>query len=326
MEELKTKITILLLIGVLRCNPNGDPNKGGIPRRFSDSKIGYIMPGCIHRNIRDELEEEEKGSILQLRTEDSLDYLAVKSKVYNDPDFQTAIESNDVALFKKILQEKYTDTRIFGLTFPEKSEDSDENEKKSSEKKAKKKSAKENRGDGRVDGFNITGPLHFDIAKTVLPINLIEAQIGRSYNMNEDGIVPESGTFNATTTVVEKGLYKTTASVASITAKKSGYKEDDNGRIINAIKNMYRERSSSMRPEGHMTVQALLVWKQDLKNGHLIPPEKLWKTVQIVHSDKEGCEDNFDDYRLIIDESLGIRPELEVIELPYEFVNLDHDV
>ena len=57
MSILKNKIDFVALVAVNGANPNGDPNAENMPR-VDDEMYGEISSGCIHRKIRNRMQED----------------------------------------------------------------------------------------------------------------------------------------------------------------------------------------------------------------------------------------------------------------------------
>ena len=67
MSILKNKIDFVALVAVNGANPNGDPNAENMPR-VDDEMYGEISSGCIHRKIRNRM--QDMGHNIFIQSED----------------------------------------------------------------------------------------------------------------------------------------------------------------------------------------------------------------------------------------------------------------
>lgn len=67
---LKNKIDFVAFISVRGANPNGDPNNENLPRT-DDEMYGEMSSGCIHRKIRNRM--QDMGHKIYVQSEERTD-------------------------------------------------------------------------------------------------------------------------------------------------------------------------------------------------------------------------------------------------------------
>lgn len=87
MSILKNKIDFVALVAVNGANPNGDPNAENMPR-VDDEMYGEISSGCIHRKIRNRMQDMGHNIFVQSedRTTDGYVCLSDRAKaLFTEP-------------------------------------------------------------------------------------------------------------------------------------------------------------------------------------------------------------------------------------------------
>lgn len=279
---LSKKIVFLLIIEIRMCNPNGDPNEENKPRVVFIDKYGLISAESIKRLIRDEIEYNYTGSILLVRRDDSPS-CTMKDRFYAAKEIKQAIKDKDIAMIKAIACRSWWDVRAFGEVFTE------ENANPSDIKKP---------DEIRTESFHITGPVTLWDAVSVAPIELVDIPITASFNRNEKGTTPESGSIGGKRTIVKHGVYVCKGSINTRDAKKTGFSDEDAILLIDALKNLFTEKSSASKPEGSRVLNKLIVWKQSTIGE--VSPEKLFNSVHIKVKDGINQPESIDDYDISI--------------------------
>ena len=90
MSILKNKIDFVALVAVNGANPNGDPNAENMPR-VDDEMYGEISSGCIHRKIRNRMQDMGRNIFIQSedRTTDGYVCLSDRAKALSLLDEKT---------------------------------------------------------------------------------------------------------------------------------------------------------------------------------------------------------------------------------------------
>ena len=78
---LKNKIDFVAFISVRGANPNGDPNNENLPRT-DDEMYGEMSSGCIHRKIRNRM--QDMGHKIYVQSEERTDdgYVCLSDRVH----------------------------------------------------------------------------------------------------------------------------------------------------------------------------------------------------------------------------------------------------
>lgn len=108
---LKNKIDFVAFISVRGANPNGDPNNENLPRT-DDEMYGEMSSGCIHRKIRNRMQDMGHKIYVQSeeRTDDGYVCLSDRAKaLFSEP--------NNIDKCREEACEKWLDVRAFGQVF-----------------------------------------------------------------------------------------------------------------------------------------------------------------------------------------------------------------
>ena len=111
MSILKNKIDFVALVAVNGANPNGDPNAENMPR-VDDEMYGEISSGCIHRKIRNRMQDMGHNIFVQSedRTTDGYVCLSDRAKaLFTEP--------NNIDKCKEEACKEWLDVRAFGQVF-----------------------------------------------------------------------------------------------------------------------------------------------------------------------------------------------------------------
>lgn len=113
---LQNRIDFCGIIVAERCNPNGDPVDGNVPRHDFPG-YGIISDVCLKRKIRDRLHDagHEIFVIWQDRLPDGIKSL--NDMVKSVPELREAQKSKNEKEFVRIACEKWLDVRAFGQVF-----------------------------------------------------------------------------------------------------------------------------------------------------------------------------------------------------------------
>ena len=286
MAVLQNKIDFSVIITAKNANPNGDPLNGNRPRENYDG-YGEISDVCIKRKIRNRLQDmgekifvqsddrnnDEKGS-LKIRA-DSNEALNKLGKKPNPKDY-----------FKTACKEWF-DVRTFGQVFALKGE---------------------TKGSGL--SIPIRGPVSIQMAQSVSPIDIRTNKITSSVNNNEDVF---KGKLDSNRMgdkhFVDFGLYVFHGSINVQLAGKTGFTEEDAGKIKQALETLFENDCSSARPEGSMEVRRVYWYKHDCQTpkNSSAKVHRLLKVTLKDGIDRPRC---FEDYDITLDKLEGLEPEI----------------
>lgn len=289
MAVLENKIDFSLIITAKNANPNGDPLNGNRPRENYDG-YGEISDVCIKRKIRNRLQDmgenifvqsddradDEFGSLLERAQKNEL--LAPYYK-YKKKDFKKKQEDE----FKKIACNEWIDVRSFGQVFA---------------------SSGEKKGDGVSIG--IRGPVTIQTATSVSPIDIISAKIVKSVDSDsKEGKNARMGDKHR----IDFGLYIVHGSINCQLAEKTGFTDEDAGKIKYALETLFENDCSSARPDGSMEVRRMYWYKHDSKTPkHTSAKVHRLLTVTLKDGiDRPRC---FEDYDIALDKLDGLEPEI----------------
>jgi Cas7 group CRISPR-associated protein Csh2 len=229
--------TGLLVLEVINSNPNGDPDRDGEPRTRANG-IGEISPVSVKRKIRDLIEDKE-----------GLVWENFASKMELDPAKFQILESSstDPAQVKKLaktpegckqLLSQYWDVRLFGTTYLQKDDGSNDKE---------------------GNRFIHSGLVQFGLGTSIAPVRIERMTNTRKANPEEDktgGMAPMGYR------IVEHGVYTIPFFVNPNDAKKLGTTEQDIELMLQLLPYAYKFTSSAARPH----VEVRHVWYARHKN------------------------------------------------------------
>lgn len=250
MSALQHKIDFLGLISVKGANPNGDPLNGGRPRIDSDG-YGMMTDVCIKRKLRNRLQEMGE-SIFVAPPEGEADTLASRARKLMGLSRCEMISTACSHWF---------DVRCFGQVFSFMGRDAE---------------------NGTV---NIRGPVTIQRAVSADPVEIEEIPLTRCINGSKQG-KRASDTFGFTS-YVRYGLYLLKGSVNVHFAAKTGFSAEDAELLKAAIVNIFRNDSSSARPDGTMCMERLYWWEHNTAYGNF-PTYAVHNSVKIRR--REGIE------------------------------------
>lgn len=192
---LKNKIDFVAFISVRGANPNGDPNNENLPRT-DDEMYGEMSSGCIHRKIRNRMQDMGHKIYVQSeeRTDDGYVCLSDRAKaLFSEP--------NNIDKCREEACEKWLDVRAFGQVF------------------ALPK--------GNVS-FGVRGPVTTHEAYSIDPVVIDTYGITKSVNAlppkNEASM---SSDRMGSKSCVKYGLYVLKGAINVQMARKTGFTEDD---------------------------------------------------------------------------------------------------
>lgn len=237
------KIDFALVISARKCNPNGDPTYGNMPRQDLDGH-GEISDVCIKRKIRDRIEEcGEKILITKNELLGGDGFYSIKDRVDSVSELKEYRKNKDYENFLRGACKTWYDVRAFGQVLPYK------------------------KPDGVAIG--IRGPVSVGIATTLEPVCITRMEIVKSTNWEGSGPEKDSTTMGLKC-IIDKGAYVCYGGIYPQIAKITGFNEDDVQKLKNAMMHLLDNDASSCRPIGSMS--STLFWAEhDTECGNLLP-------------------------------------------------------
>ena len=249
--SLQNKIDFAAVISVKNANPNGDPLNGNRPRTNYEG-YGEISDVCIKRKIRNRLQDMGEQIFVQSDDRKTDDYKSLKDRADGNAELKKYL--NDKEGYAKKACEEWIDVRSFGQVFAF---------------KGGKKSAKSGAEDGEnAVSIGIRGPVSIHSAVSIVPVDISSMQITKSVN-SETGKNPD-GKGSDTMGMkhrVDFGVYVFYGSINPQLAEKTGFSEEDAGKILKALRTLFENDCSSARPDGSMEVHKVYWWQHNSKTG-----------------------------------------------------------
>jgi len=287
-KALNNKIDFAVIISVNRANPNGDPLNGNRPRQTYDG-YGEISDVCLKRKIRNRL--QDMGESIFVQSDDnrapgdefrSLNdrFKAALDRWKKDVE-DKKIESADT---RENAPKEWFDVRAFGQVFAFK--------KKGAGKKAKDAENSEDNADAVSVG--IRGPVTIQSAFSIEPITPDSLQIVKSVNLETNEAAPDkkgSDTMGMKHRV-DKGIYVTYGAINTQLASKTGFSDDDAGKIKLALQTLFVNDVSSARPEGSMEVVKVIWWKHNSPSGQYSSAQVHRALRELLDENKGGTYDS----------------------------------
>ncbi len=295
MATLKNKIDFAVILNVKNANPNGDPLNGNRPRINYDGH-GELSDVCIKRKIRNRLmhryselkDKEKEGQAVFVQSDDNkLD------------DSKSLKDRAEKVLGKSILKDRnklyeyackeWIDVRAFGQVFAY-------------------------LGDTKGEGVSVgvRGPVSIHPAYTVAPVTdkVSSIQITKSVSGEGEGKKKAADTMGMKHRV-DHGVYVFYGSINPQLASKTGFTEEDANSIKEALCTLFRNDSSSARPEGSMEVHRVYWWEHNSNNGQY-SSAKVHRSLEVRVKNEVADPKNIDDYEINLNELKNLK--LEIID------------
>lgn len=245
---IKQRIDFLIVITAEKCNPNGDPVSGNIPRQTYDGH-GIMTDVCLKRKIRNRMQDMGYCILNQMDCRADDGQYSIKDRVNACADFKSIMAKKykniheKVKDLQKIACETWMDVRCFGQVFPLKG--------------------------GDEFTFSVRGPVAISYAESVDIINLEHIQVTKSLNLESslDNLMDSSRMGRKC--FIDKGAYIAKGSIFPQLASLTGFSYDDADVIHECLKTLFENDASAARPSGSMGVHRLYWW--DYKGAKKIP-------------------------------------------------------
>ena len=278
MSILKNKIDFVALVAVNGANPNGDPNAENMPR-VDDEMYGEISSGCIHRKIRNRMQDLGQRVFVQSddRCDDGFGSLSERaaSELKNIKDRRE---------YAELACKKWLDVRSFGQVFAFK--------------------------DIKGVSVGVRGPVSVHQAVSISPVEVESMQITKSVN----GEKKEKSDSKSSDTMgmkhfVRFGLYELKGSINVQLAEKTGFTEEDAQTVKECLRTLFVNDSSSARPDGSMEVVKLFWWEHNCRDGQY-SSAKVHRSLNIQLKDDVTIPQDVNDYIITVSPLDGLEPEV----------------
>jgi len=292
MTTLSKKIDFAVIVTVKHANPNGDPLNGNRPRTTYVG-FGEMSDVSIKRKIRNRLMDMEKPIFVQSDDNRKDAFGSLRERA--DAELK-GIDPGDKNKYKDAACKAWLDVRAFGQLFA-----------------FKGKKGKKSEGEEDSDGVSIgiRGPVSIHPAFSVATVldRAPSIQITKSVS-SEPGEKRGSDTMGMKHRVAH-GVYVFYGSMNPQLATKTGFSDEDDEAIKEALRTLFRNDASSARPEGSMEVYRLYWWQHNNLTGQY-SSAKVHRSLD-VHV-KPGVEEpkRIEDYDIILNELKDL--DCEVIE------------
>lgn len=278
METLQNRIDFCGIISAERCNPNGDPLNGNIPRQTFDGH-GIISDVCLKRKIRDRLSEEGHDIFVKRQEDLQEGQTSLQGLTKAVPALQEALKSKNEKLYKKIACERWIDVRAFGQVFAFKE--------------------KERTG----VSISVRGPVSIQDAVSLSYVDVIQKGLTKAVNTNE----PKGDVEKASDTMgfryqIDHGAYIFRGSMYPQLASLTGFTYEDALAVKKAMTFMFLNDATSARPSGSIYLDKLYWWEHNCPNGQY-SPAKVFRTLKFMPMDTAPY------YDVEVDNLPGLVPE-----------------
>lgn len=279
ITAIQNRYEFVYLFDVINGNPNGDPDAGNMPRLDPESSKGLVTDVCLKRKIRNFIEmteSEQTGfdiyvkekSILNLQNKKAYEALGITPESKKLP--KDEAKAREVTAW---MCKNFFDVRTFGAVMTT-----------------------------EVNSGQVRGPVQFAFGKSIDPIVPLEISITRMAVTSEKESEAQGGG-NRTMGrkhIVPYGLYRAHGFVSANLAGKTGFSEDDLGKLWQSLMLMFDHDRSAAR--GEMAARHLVVFKHATALG-TAPAHQLFDrvTVERIHGESGSPAAQFSDYAIKVD-------------------------
>lgn len=315
-DPLNRRLDLVILFDVANGNPNGDPDAGNMPRMDPETGHGLITDVCLKRKIRNYVEltrEGEAGHRIYVTEGAILNEKhreAFVDQRPGDPKVAKAVKltpnsDEEAHAIRKFMCDTFYDIRTFGGVLST-----------------------------GINAGQVRGPVQFAFARSVEPVLPLEVSITRMAATNDkekkDQVEGEDDTEKrgdkrtmGRKHVIPYGLYRVHAYVSAALAPRTGFAQDDEDLLIEAVCAMFEHDRSAAR--GEMATRKVIGFRHDSKFGNA-PAHTLFERIKVGRNaggETRAIDDPrldnlpparaFSDYAVTIDRE-GLPDSVEVIE------------
>lgn len=283
MIVLDHKIDFAVVLSVTKANPNGDPLNGNRPRQNYDG-FGEISDVAIKRKIRNRLQDMGESIFVQSNDRTTDSFKSLRERAESNPGLEKILKSKNSSSeeFASTACEEWIDVRSFGQVF-----------------------AFKGTGNGAGVSVGVRGPVSIHTATSVNPIDITSMQITKSVN-SEPGKEKGSDTMGMKHRV-DFGVYVFYGSINTQLAGKTGFSNEDAGKIKEALITLFENDTSAARPDGSMEVHKVIWWEHNSKLGQY-SSAKVHRLLEIKHKIDEPK--SIDDYTISLKELEDLKTEV----------------
>lgn len=284
--SLTNKIDFAVIFTVHNANPNGDPLNGNRPR-IDYNGFGEISDVCLKRKLRNRLQDMSESIFVQSDDRRGDDCRSLKERAEGCEALMKVNDGKNPALFAKVACAQWFDVRAFGQVFAYKA-----------------------LGKAADVSIGVRGPVSIHSAVSVFPVLLSEMQITKSVN-NEPSAKGDrkSSDTMGTKHRVDFGLYTAYGSINTQLASKTGFSDADANKLLEALKTLFENDTSSARPDGSMEVVRVYWWRHNCPAGQY-SSAKVHRSLNI--KPKTGVDEprSADDYDILLSPLEGLVPQV----------------
>lgn len=270
MSTLNHKIDFALVFTVRNANPNGDPIDGNRPRT-TYTGYGEVSDVCLKRKIRNRWIDEGMQVFVQSddRRAPGDSYRSLKDRADACPELAACLKQMQAQKkagskaasdappmtkedYARLACARWIDVRSFGQVFAFKSKAKDEDSDASGS-----------------TSIGVRGPVSIQSAFSLDTVNIISTQITKSVNLETNEADPDAKGKDTMGMKhrIDYGVYVTYGSINVQMAEKTGFSAEDAEALKLALQTLFRNDSSSARPDDSMEVIKLAWWEHDCANG-----------------------------------------------------------
>lgn len=271
-QPIENRVDFVYIFDVKDGNPNGDPDAGNLPRIDPETAEGIVTDVCLKRKIRNYVQIAKNG-------DEGYDIFIKEKAVLNtlldeaakSPSVKEAPKDAKEKANQEVMCKRYYDVRTFGAVM----------------------------STGTNPAGQVKGPVQITFARSVDPIVTSEHTITRMAVATEKEAAKQEGgnrTLGRKATV-PYGLYVAYGFISPSFAAKSGFSQEDQTLLFEALQQMFDLDRSAAR--GLMSARKLIVFKHDSKLGN-VPAQSLFDRVR-VNKICDECARDFSDYEVTID-------------------------
>lgn len=242
--SLTNKIDFALVFSVHNANPNGDPLNGNRPR-IDYNGFGEVSDVCLKRKLRNRLQDMGEPIFVQSDDRRSDEFRSLKERAEGNSALMQVNDGRSQSQFVKVACQQWFDVRAFGQVFAYKA-----------------------LGKASDVSIGVRGPVSIHTAVSVVPVQLSEMQITKSVN-NEPSAMGDKKSSDTMGLKhrVDIGVYVTYGSINTQLASRTGFSDADAAKLLEALKTLFQNDTSSARPDGSMEVLRVYWWRHNCPSG-----------------------------------------------------------
>lgn len=287
MTTIQNKIDFAVIFTVDKANPNGDPLNGNRPRQDYEG-YGEVSDVAIKRKLRNRLQDEGEAILVQSDERRADEYRSIADRVLGNEDIAPYFatknkEPNKERMIEAFANKAWYDVRAFGQVFAFK---------------------------GTDVSVGVRGPVSIHTSTSISPVDITSMQITKSVNSTTNAKDPSRKTSDTMGMKhrVDFGVYVFCGSINPQLAERTGFSDEDAGKLKQALITLFANDSSSARPDGSMEVNKVFWWEHNSKLGQY-SSAKVHRTVKIALKKDDQLPKSIEDYTITVEELEGLPVE-----------------